>query len=71
MTTPIRRLEDRIRELCARVATASEHEQEQILTELQTAVTEYMRRADNKLLATIFDWPQIPIVERRKTSVGA
>jgi hypothetical protein len=62
---PARRLEDRIRELCADLSCASEAELVGILSELQAAITEYIRRVDNKTSAIILNFPNFPR-ERRK-----
>lgn len=60
-----RRVEDRIRDLCRRAVTASDDNLGSILHELQVAVSEYTRRVDNNLLASILEWPET-LKERRK-----
>ena len=62
---PTRRIEDRIRGLCARIRTAQEHELVQVLSELQSAIHEYTRRTENRVSATILSWREYP-QERRK-----
>ncbi len=62
---PARRLEDRIRELCAHLSCASEADLVVILSELQAAITEYIRRVENKTSATILSFPNV-LRERRK-----
>lgn len=55
-TPPTRRIDDRIRELCTRVASAPECEVAAILAELQTTIHEYTRRTQNRLSATVLSW---------------
>jgi hypothetical protein len=54
--TPTRRIDDRIRDLCTRVASAPENEMNAILSELQTTIHEYTRRTQNRLSATVLSW---------------
>jgi hypothetical protein len=63
---PARRIEDRIRELCARVKSAPERELADILCELQAATHEYTRRTENRISATILSWRTM-LPDRRKT----
>jgi hypothetical protein len=63
---PSRRIEDRIRELCARIKSAPERELVQILSELRAATHEYTRRTENRISATVLSWRTI-LPERRKT----
>lgn len=65
---PGRRIEDQIRELCARASFASDKELELILSELQVAMNEYGRRLENKLSAVILHWVDPFVERRRKTS---
>ena len=61
-----RRLEDRIRELCARVLTAKEADWNEALTELRMAIQEHSLRVANlNSAATIAGKPEL-IRERRK-----
>jgi hypothetical protein len=55
-TPRTRRIDDRIRELCARVASAPESETAAILAELQTTIHEYTRRTQNRFSATVLSW---------------
>ena len=55
-----RRLEDRVRELAARIAAAADHELAYLTLQLQVALTEYNRRLQNKTSATILTWPDFP-----------
>lgn len=50
---PSRRQEDHIRELCTRVASASQSELAGCITELQTALREYALRIENKAIKDI------------------
>jgi hypothetical protein len=63
---PSRRIEDRIRDLCARLESAPECELVQILSELHATTHEYTRRTENRISATILSWRTLP-PERRKT----
>jgi hypothetical protein len=64
---PARRLEDRIRELCARVLYENEPHWTVTLRELQLAIQEHLRRLSNVSLAvTVAGKPEIAR-ERRKT----
>jgi hypothetical protein len=60
-----RRLEDRIRELAACLATAPEYDLYTIMLALQAAMEEYMRRFENKA-ETVLAWPEFQ-QERRGT----
>jgi hypothetical protein len=62
-------MEDRIRELCARVKSAPESELVQILSELNAATHEFTRRAENRISATVFSWRTV-LPERRKANQG-
>lgn len=50
---PSRRVEDHIRELCSKVAGASESERPGFLIELQAALREYALRIENKAIKDI------------------
>jgi hypothetical protein len=64
---PARRLEDRIRELCARVLYEKEPHWTSTLRELQVAIEEHMRRLSNLSLAvTVAGKPEVAR-ERRRT----
>jgi hypothetical protein len=64
---PARRLEDQIRELCARVLYEKEPQWTATLRELQVAIQEHIRRISNISLAvTVAGKPEIAR-ERRKT----
>jgi len=65
MDLPGRRIEDRIRELCARIAVAPSEEVATILSELEIAMCEHARRLDNKTTATVIAWPESPRDRRR------
>jgi hypothetical protein len=65
MELPGRRIEDRIRELCARIAVAQGEEVAEMLSELQIAMHEHARRVDNETTAAVITWPVFP-KERRK-----
>jgi phosphoglycerate-specific signal transduction histidine kinase len=62
---PVRRLEDRIRELCARVTSAKEPERRVILEELHSAVHEHLLRGDKPIVRQRDGKPQL-IRERRQ-----
>ena len=62
---PARRIEDRIRILCARVSTAPERDLLKVLSELQSTIHEYTRRTENRISASILSWRTFP-QERRK-----
>jgi hypothetical protein len=62
---PARRIEDRIRALCTRVASADEHDLVKVLCELQSTIHEYTRRAENRISASILSWRAFR-PERRK-----
>jgi hypothetical protein len=62
-----RRLEDRIRELCRLAASSPNHQVAPIISELDIALTEYIRRIDNKVSASVLNFPDVPI-ERRKAN---
>jgi len=51
-----RRIEDRIRTLCARVASADGEDLVKVLCELQSTIHEYTRRAENRISATVLTW---------------
>lgn len=54
-----RRIEDQIRDLCARAAmSASDEELMEIAIELRVALNESLRRKGNVTLATILTWPK-------------
>jgi hypothetical protein len=64
---PARRLEDRIRELCARVLYEKDPQWTVTLRELQLAIQEHIQRISNISLAvTVAGKPQFAR-ERRKT----
>lgn len=63
----LRRLEDRIIELCELAAVSSGDQFRWVMRELQTAISEYDLRLLNKNSATILAWPEYPR-ERRKPS---
>ena len=64
-SSPARRLEDRIRELCARVGTAKDGQLDEVTGELRLALTEYLRRVQNQASATVLAWPEFPPERRR------
>ena len=66
---PSRRLEDRIRELSARLASSSDSEFSQVLG-LQATLSEHSRRVRNKTSASILSWPEHPH-ERRKSIMSS
>jgi len=57
---PARRIEDRIRLLCTRVAFAPERELVKVLCELQSTIHEYTRRAENRISASVLTWRTLP-----------
>ena len=57
---PSRRLEDRIRELGARIAAAQNGDLHKLVSELQAALTEHTLRINNKTSATVLSWPEFP-----------
>lgn len=64
---PARRLEDRIRELCARALYAKEPEWDTVVHELQLAIQEHILRLANvATAATVAGKPEV-MQERRKT----
>jgi len=76
---PARRLEDRIRDLCTRVASVDNSDFLEIVAvlhislnefmQLQVAIKDLMRRTDNNAAATLFSWPEFPR-ERRGIRLG-
>ena len=65
-TMPARRLEDRIRELCARALYAKEPEWDTVVHELQLAIQEHILRLANvATAATVAGKPEV-MQERRK-----
>jgi len=62
---PKRRIEDQLRELCARAARASDPALPAIMSELEVVLNEYMRRVSNRNYANVLLWPKSPL-ERRK-----
>jgi hypothetical protein len=60
---PARRLEDRIRELCARALYEKEPEWSATVHKLQLAIEEYVMRIANSSTGV----PGTPLVERRQT----
>lgn len=62
---PSRRLEDRIRELASRIAVSQNGDLADLLTELQQAMKEHALRVQNKTMATVFAWPELPRERRR------
>jgi hypothetical protein len=63
--TATRRIEDRIRKLCDRAATAEGKQLEAVLAEIQVTIHEYLRRMGNNMLAGVLRFPNVP-EERRK-----
>jgi hypothetical protein len=63
---PARRLEDRIRELCIIVASSSDSDLAEAVSELEAAMNEYTRRLANKTSAAVLAWPKLPAERRRK-----
>jgi hypothetical protein len=67
---PARRLEDRIRELCIRVANAKNEDFVESVrtlrtllnefTQLQMALSDLMRRTESKTAASLLSWPEFP-----------
>ncbi len=62
---PARRLEDHIRELCARASSTEDTDLTSVLFELQLAMHEYTRRLGNRTSANLLNFPELSI-ERRK-----
>jgi hypothetical protein len=62
---PARRIEDRIRVLCGRIASAPDRELDDILAELQITIHEYTRRCENRISATVLAWRAAPPERRR------
>ena len=67
---PVRRLEDRIRQLCTAITAESDLEHSDMLHELQTAVNELLRRLDNKHIASVLTCGEQPL-DRRVMKRGA
>jgi hypothetical protein len=68
MPVRARRLEDRIRELCAEaVAATSSHKARPILVELQSAIRQYTRRLRARAAALLAPRLEFPL-DRRKNS---
>ena len=63
--TNTRRLEDRIRELAACLASAPEDELHTIMRVLQQALNEYMELIENKTSAKVLHWPEF-LRDRRR-----
>ena len=62
---PARRLEDRIRELCARALYTREREWSHIMRELQSAIQEHTRRVANLTTAATLGRRPDLVCERR------
>jgi hypothetical protein len=62
-----RRREDRIRELCASVTSASGEEVRAIIAELQLVISEYALQISNQTSATLLAWPERREERRRKS----
>jgi hypothetical protein len=68
MGLPTRRLDDRIRDLCAEaIAAKSSHNAKPILAELQSAIHEFTERLRKRVAAVLTRSSDFPI-ERRRTS---
>jgi hypothetical protein len=68
MDSRARRVEDRIRELCAEAVDAQDsHQAELILAELQQAIHQYTQRLRHRAVAVLSGYLNIP-PERRKVS---
>ncbi len=68
MAAPARRVEDRIRDLCAEaVTTKNSHRVESILAELRLAIRQYTQRLRNRAAAVLSGCSDLP-PERRKNS---
>jgi len=68
MVLPARRVDDRIRELCAEaVAAKSSREVKSILAELRLAIRQYIQRVRNRAAAVLSGCPELP-PERRQNS---
>ena len=67
----MRRLEDKIRELCGAVASCPDPELASTLSKLELALFEYMRRIQNKSAAAVFGWPDFPRERRVADKVSA
>lgn len=68
MAAPARRVEDRIRDLCAEaVTTNNSHRVESILAELRLAIRQYTQRLRNRAAAVLSGCSDLP-PERRKNS---
>ena len=63
--SPKRRLEDRIRELCAAAAQSKNGNFQKLMAELHTALSEHALRVHNKTTATVLAWPDFPRDRRR------
>jgi len=67
----MRRLEDRIRQLCGSVASCSGPELANTLSKLETAMSEYMLRIQNRSAAVVLGWPDLPRERRVGHRVSA
>jgi hypothetical protein len=68
MVVRARRVDDRIRELCAEaVAAKSSHKAREVLAELQVALHQYTQRLRNRAAALLTGCPDLP-PEHRKSS---
>ena len=65
-TMPARRLEDRIRELCARALYEKDPEWTSTVTQLQLSIQEHMMRMENASVGAIVVKRPV-IVERRRS----
>jgi len=64
---PAGRLEDHIRELCARASASADMDLTSLLFELQLATHEYVRRLENRTSANLLNFPEL-LIERRKAT---
>ena len=63
---PARRLEDRIRQLCDEISfTEDLQEFVKLRIEIEAAISEFIRRIENRASAAVIGWPEFPH-ERRK-----
>jgi len=64
--TPERRLEDKIRDLCANLVVSSDDDFQQALSELRAAINEHTLRIQNRTSAVVLRWPEFPQDRRKK-----
>jgi hypothetical protein len=66
----LRRKEDRIRELCARVTSTTGDELRTVIAELRLVISEYTLQISNRTSAMLLAWPKRQEERRKKPGSG-